>query len=95
MMPIAQCVHRTPSRARIRIQSRKGDQAFFAALQERLNQCEQVTGAAVSTLTGSILIFHKGDFLAIAGCAEKDKMFRMAAKKGNSATLRSATVATY
>lgn len=95
MLPIAQCVHKLPARARIRIPARKGDGFFFSALRERLHRCEQVTGVETNPLTGSALIFYTGDFAAIAAYAEKEGIFRLAAKKHNPDSLTHVTVSTY
>ncbi len=94
-LPIAQCVHKLPARARIRIPSRKGDGFYFSALRERLHRCEQVTGVETNYRTGSVLIFYSGDFAAIAGYAEKEGIFRLAGKIHNPDALTHVTVATY
>ncbi len=94
-LPIAQCVHRLPARARIRIRSRKGDGFYFSALRERLNRCAQVSAVETNYRTGSVLIFYSGDFTAIAGYAEKEGIFRLAGKKHNPNALTHATVAAY
>ncbi|HET6421436.1 MAG TPA: hypothetical protein VFG19_14870 [Geobacteraceae bacterium] len=95
MLPIAQCVHRLPVRARIRIPSRKRDETFFSVLRERLSRCGQVTGVETNHLTGSALIFYSGDFASIARYAEKEGIFRLADKKHNPNSLTHATVDTY
>ncbi len=95
MLPIAQCVHKLPARARIRIPSRKGDGFYFSALRERLHRCEQVTGVETNYRTGSALIFYTGDFAAIAGYAEKEGIFSLAGKKHNPDSLTHVTVSTY
>jgi hypothetical protein len=95
MLPTAQCVHKLPARARIRIPSRKGDGFYFSALRERLHRCEQVTGVETNDRTGGALIFYTGDFAAIAGYAEKEGIFRLAAKNNNPGSLTHVTVATY
>jgi len=95
MLPIAQCVHKLPERARLRIPSRKGDSIFFSGLRERLHRCDQVTGVETNHLTGSALIFYAGDFAAVAGYAEKEGIFRLEAKKHNPNSLTHVTVDTY
>jgi hypothetical protein len=94
MIPMAHCVHRTATRTRIRIPSKKGDKSFFAALREHLERCEQITQAEVNPLTGGVLIFHEGDFDAIAQYAERLNIFTMSEMRRNP-TVMSATVATY
>jgi hypothetical protein len=94
MIPIAHCVHRTATRIRIRIPSRKGDKSFFTTLQEQLDQCEQVTGSKVNHLTGSVLIFYTGNFTAIAEYAVRRNIFSLSKTRRN-ATIMGATVTTY
>jgi hypothetical protein len=53
-LPEAEVVHRSGERLRIRVASRKGDEAFFAALERRLT--DEGAIAAARPLTGSILI---------------------------------------
>ncbi len=95
MIPVARCVHKTATRMRIRIPSRKGDRAFFKALEEQLSQCRQITGSEVNPLTGSVLIFHAGDLAAIADFAERRNIFRLEGTKNNPTSLMSATLSTY
>jgi hypothetical protein len=94
MIPVAHCVHRTATRIRIRIPSRKGDKTFFTSLQEQLGQFEQVTGSKVNHLTGSVLIFYTGNFTAIAEFAESRNIFSLM-KTRRKPTIMGATVATY
>jgi hypothetical protein len=94
-LPAAHCVHKLPTRARLRIPSRKGDGAFFASLKEWLHRCEQVTGVAVNAGTGGVLIFYTGDFSAVTTYAETQGIFRLASKKQNPDTLTNVTMTTY
>lgn len=95
MLPAAHCVHKLPTRARIRIPSRKDDGGFFASVKERLHRCEQVTGVEINAGTGSVLVFYTGDFSAITAYAEKQCIFRLAAKNHNPNTLTQVTLTTY
>ena len=94
MIPIAHCVHKTATRIRIRIPSKKGDKSFFAVLQEQLVHCEQVTGSEVNSLTGGVLIFYAGDFKAIADYAKRRSIFRLSEIRRNPGIM-STTVTTY
>jgi hypothetical protein len=99
MLPAAHCVHKLPTRARIRIPSRKGDGEFFASVRERLHRCEQVTGVEINAGTGGVLVFYTGDFPAITAYAEDQGIFRLAvkpsAKNHNPNTLTHVTLTTY
>jgi hypothetical protein len=60
-------VHKTPSRIRIKIPGRKGQQAYFAALQYRVAAHPEVIVADVNALIGSVVIHcRKGCAIAVA-----------------------------
>jgi hypothetical protein len=65
-VPKAHVSHRVGGRARLRIPSRRGDQAFFERLKERAGELSQVTSTEVSALTGGILIRHDGPLESVA-----------------------------
>jgi hypothetical protein len=52
--------HRVEGRARLRIPSRRGDEAFFERLKEQTAGLTQVTATEVNARTGSVLIRHEG-----------------------------------
>jgi hypothetical protein len=54
--------HRTASRLRLRVPSRRGDDAYFSALERTLSQCDHVVSAQGNALTGSIVIRHTCHF---------------------------------
>lgn len=95
MLPEARCLHRTPTRFRVKIATEKSDAAFFTYVQERLAQCRLVSAVEVNPLTGSVLIFHTGELGAIAEYAEKNKLFRLVPYRKNSGSVAHATITTY
>lgn len=71
-VPKAHVSHRVSGRARLRIPSRRGDQAFFERLKERADELSQVTWTQVNARTGSVLIRHGGPLeLIIEECRQR------------------------
>jgi hypothetical protein len=54
--PEARVSHRTRSRVRVRIPSRRGDAGYFETLRERLSRHRDVEDIRVNPLTGSLLL---------------------------------------
>lgn len=52
-------VHRIPGRVRLRIPDRRGDDAYFSDLADRLNTIEGVQGVSANAATGSIVLQFK------------------------------------
>ena len=60
-------VHKTPHRLRIKIPGRKGQEAYFAALQYRVAAHPEVVVADVNALLGSVVIHcREGCAIAVA-----------------------------
>jgi Heavy metal associated domain 2 len=64
-VPKAHVSHRVEGRARLRIPSRRGDQAFFERLKERTGELSQVKSTEVNARTGGVLIRHNGPLESI------------------------------
>ena len=60
-LPVAVVSHRTGTRLRIKVLSKRRDDAFFASLAERLSAFEGVRSVEVNPLTGSVLINHESE----------------------------------
>ncbi len=58
MLPEAHLVHASPGRVRIRIPSRKRDEAFFSSLKERIAKFPMIQRVEANPLTGSVLVIH-------------------------------------
>ncbi|MCF8130090.1 MAG: hypothetical protein K9N10_16390 [Deltaproteobacteria bacterium] len=77
-LPAAHIGHRTSDRVRIRIPSRKGDEAYFSKIKKSLLEDGTVEGLEVNPRTGSILI--KGspaDLENILSVGEKNALFKL------------------
>jgi hypothetical protein len=72
MIPQATIVHRTPSRLRVKIASRKGDETYFEDLKEQLAGYKKWPALQVNALTGSVL-FVDGDMDEDALIAHADR----------------------
>jgi hypothetical protein len=71
----ARLVHRIPGRTRIRIDSRRGDAAFFAGLEQALAGRDGVRSVSVTPATGSVLICHEGSLEDLLAEAERAALF--------------------
>lgn len=61
----AYVAHQMKGRARLRVPSKEGDQAYFQEVERALAACPGVEWARASSITGSLLIYHRGAL----GCA--------------------------
>jgi len=61
MLPEAFITHFITGRVRIKIPSKKGDEAFFLSIKERFSNFPGVQKIKINSLTGSILILHSFD----------------------------------
>ncbi len=90
MIPEAILSHATPGRFRVKVPGRKGDAAYFSALQDHFAQFEGVEQVHANALTGSLLFIHTADLKAIAAFAEGKALFKL--KKGPRTTALSANI---
>jgi hypothetical protein len=68
VLDFAVIAHRAGRRLRLSVPSRRGESAYFAALELRLAACREVVSARANPLTGSIVILHTPAFdLSSAG----------------------------
>ncbi len=75
MVPEASIVHRISGRMRVRVPSRRGDTAYFAAVEESLRSLHGVESVQADPLTGGILILHGIDRGAIVDYAAQKALF--------------------
>ena len=59
--PLAFVSHKTRSRIRLKVPSKRKDHAFFASLAEKMSSVEGVSAVEAYPLTGSILLLHSSD----------------------------------
>lgn len=77
MSVAAHLAHATTRRARLRLPSAKGDDAFFHRVLQELQQCPAVTRVSVNAATASVLVCHLGDLDAVARHAEARGLFEV------------------
>jgi hypothetical protein len=75
MLPAAHISHRTTGRLRVKIPSRKGDQAYLLSVKEHFSGLEGVEAVEINPLTASVLITHSSDERAIAQYARSSNLF--------------------
>lgn len=69
MVPLARVAHALPGRTRIKIEERRGDEAYFTTVKERLAGCPGIAAVEANSLTASVLVRHaasNGDVLRYA-----------------------------
>lgn len=91
MMPEdAYISHKTSTRLRVRVPSRRRDTAWFARVKERLSSLSGVDAVNVNDLSGSILIVHRlAGIKSILAAAKKQGLFQIARPNArNPVTLR-------
>ena len=77
-LPVAHIRHRTGERIRIKIPSRKGEAAYFAAVREALLKSGSIDSVEVNPDTGSVLLKGPGiDVSAIEATGEKNGLFTL------------------
>ena len=59
--PVAFVSHKTGTRIRLKVPSKKKDRAFFASLAEKIPAIEGVQSVETNPLTGSVLLLHSSD----------------------------------
>lgn len=88
-LPTGKIVHLTSGRARIRIEQKKNDPAFFKSLEENLKGIAGVKAIHPNPLTGSLLI--EGDFSDAGQLAEllnTDKLFQLTIPQADGTPVR-------
>jgi len=61
MLPEAFITHFISGRVRIKVPSKKGDDAFFLSMKERFSNFPGVRAIEINPMTGSLLILHSFD----------------------------------
>ena len=81
-------VHASAGRARVRIDGRHDDPAFFAGLADALCQHTAVREVRASALTGSLLILHDGPLEPILEHARERGLIEVERSRPSRASLR-------
>jgi hypothetical protein len=74
-LPSAQVEHAIPGRLRLRIPERRGDPAFFTALEQRFGEAPWLRQVRTNWRTASVLLLHEGAAEDIAAFAKDAQLF--------------------
>lgn len=74
-MTPARLAHAVPGRARLRLDTRRGDRGFFDALCERLSACPALERVEPRVSTGSLILSHRGELAPILAWARSRGLF--------------------
>ena len=77
-LPSAVVVHAMAGRTRLRIEARRGDNAFFASIATGLSALQGVDHVGVRPLTGGVLIQHHLPLPQVAEAAARARLFTLA-----------------
>lgn len=77
-LPLAEVVHHLPGRVRLRVDSRRGDAAFFANVAKRGAQIPGVRAIKANPRTGSLLVEYDGAPDALLRLAREHGVLRIA-----------------
>lgn len=94
MSTAALIAHHTPGRVRLEVPSRRGDQAFFAALSERVASGNGARRVRANPLTASVVVEYAGAFDAVLG-ALRDAELSVAGKGAEGAQARPTPMASF
>jgi Heavy metal associated domain 2 len=77
MLPKAAISHSAYGRTRFRVASKRREDAFFAAIAERLRRVDGVGQVEVNAATGSVLVHHRLPLEELARRARQDSLFQV------------------
>jgi len=67
--------HSMVTRVRIKVPSKKGDTAYFAAVKKKLSLCPGILGVQTNPRTAGILVLHSGAVNSLADYAKAKDLF--------------------
>lgn len=75
-LPQAYVSHRSPTRTRLKITSRRGDTAYFVALQQAFDSAQLAESVTANSVTGSVLLLGDAvDLDSISSFARDRQLF--------------------
>jgi len=83
-IPDAYLIHSIKGRTRVKIPTRKGNTVYFNYMVDKLSKFDFIEKIEANPLTGSLLVFHTGDFKKIAQKAEENQIFKLKSLKDES-----------
>jgi cation transport ATPase len=80
MAPLARVVHALPGRKRLKIEEKRGDEAYFDAVEKALSDSPGVLRVETNYRTGSVVVHHRPDEPSALQRAEEQGQFQLATK---------------
>jgi len=77
MAPLARLAHSLPGRKRVKIDEKRGDAAYFAALEKELAEYHGVVAVETNPLTGTALISHATEDTSLWDYAGEHGLFQL------------------
>ncbi len=87
MLPKAFLCHQVPTRFRVRVPDRRGDDAYFAEVKTGLEQNAAALEVTTNPATGSVLVFHSGDGADLLNHAETTGLFLCTQERPSPTTI--------
>jgi hypothetical protein len=85
MAPLVRVAHALPGRKRLKIEEKRGDEAYFAAVEKALSDSPGVVAVETNCRTGSVLVHHCPGETSALQRAEEQGLFRVAPQTGPAA----------
>lgn len=77
MAPLARVAHSLPGRKRVKIDEKRGDDAYFATLEKELAECPGVVTVTTNPRTGTALINHTAEDPSLWGYVAEHELFQL------------------
>jgi hypothetical protein len=85
MAPLAREVHALPGRTRLRIDEKRGDEAYFTTVESALRDYPGISSVETNSRTASVLVHHTENDPSPWQRAEEQGLFRVAEKEAETA----------
>jgi len=95
MLPRAHVSHRSAARTRIRVPSRRGDEAYFRQASQQLARCPGVERVEANPVTAGILVVPAVSAPALMQFAETEELFLLDAAEAAPMTLTESLAAEF
>jgi hypothetical protein len=94
MAPLAREVHALPGRTRLRIDEKRGDEAYFTTVESALRDYPGISSVETNSRTASVLVHHTENDPPPWQRAEEQGLFRVAEKEAEMPKMATAISAT-
>lgn len=78
MAPLARVVHALPGRKRLKIEEKRGDEAYFNTVEKALSDSPGIVRVETNCRTGSVLVYHRRDEPSALQHAEEQGLYQLA-----------------